>query len=299
MSLHKSVLLQEAIDSLDLREGDLYLDATVGSGGHMQYVWEKFGNKVTLLGIDVDSMSISIAKEKMELLGVKPHFIRLNFRNIDKVLEEIENSKKPNKILFDLVWSSDQFEEGGRGFYFNKDEPLVMTLNKDVSEEDVTAYDVVNAWAEESLVDVIYGYGEERFSRRIAKAIVESRKSGPINSSRQLSEIIKQSVPFFYRFGKIHPATRTFQAIRIAVNDELQALEEGLLKAIDMLPSGGRLAVITFHSLEDRIVKNIFNNKKDEGVVEIFNKKPIIPTEEEIQINKRARSAKLRVIIKK
>lgn len=297
MSLHKSVLLHESIDGLDLKEGDVYLDATVGSGGHMLYVWQKFGEKVLLVGIDVDDTSLSITKEKLELYGAKPKLANLNFRDIDRVTE-ILNIQKPNKILFDLGWSSDQFEEGGRGFSFKKDEPLIMTLKKDVTEEDITAYEVVNNWGEESLADIIYGYGEERFSRRIAKAIVEERNKKPIKTSKELAEIVKNAVPIFYRYGRIHPATRTFQAIRIAVNDELQALEEGIYKAIEMIELKGRIAIISFHSLEDRIVKRILNKKKEEEIIEIINKKPVEATEEEINQNRRARSAKLRILKK-
>lgn len=297
MSLHKSVLLHESIDGLDLKEGDVYLDATVGSGGHMQYVWEKFGNKVSLLGIDEDLMSISIAKEKLELLGAKPKLAKLNFRNIDKV-PLLLNTDNPNKILFDLGWSSDQFEEGGRGFSFNKDEPLLMTFKSDIQEEDITADEIINRWQEESLADIIYAYGEEKYSRRIAKAIVRERATKPIKTSKELAEIVKNAVPIFYRYGRIHPATRTFQAIRIAVNDELQALEEGIYKAIEMIELKGRIAIISFHSLEDRIVKRILNKKKEEEIIEIINKKPIEATEEEINQNRRARSAKLRILKK-
>jgi 16S rRNA (cytosine1402-N4)-methyltransferase len=294
---HASVLLKEIIEGLDLQDGDIYLDATVGSGGHMEAIWEKMKDKIELYGIDADETSIAIAQEKMDLAGAKPKLGMLNFRNIDKA-SEIFDIKNPTKILFDLGWSSDQFEEGGRGFSFQKDEPLVMTLKSKVNEEDTTAWDVVNKWSEESLSDVIYGYGEEKYARRIAKAIVEIRKQKPIETSKELSEIIKNAVPMFYRFGRIHPATRTFQAIRIAVNDELRALEEGLRKAFEILKSDGRIAVISFHSLEDRIVKNFFKSLVAEGKGEVLNKKPITPTEEEINRNPRSRSAKLRIFKK-
>jgi 16S rRNA (cytosine1402-N4)-methyltransferase len=173
-----------------------------------------------------------------------------------------------------------------------------MTFKKEIGEEDVTAYDVVNVWQENNLADVIYGYGEERYARRIAKAIVDRRSKKPIESSTELAEIVKSAVPVFYRFGRIHPATKTFQAIRIAVNDELRALEEGLDKGLAVLKGGGRMAVISFHSLEDRIVKNFFKMKKDEGIGESANKKPITASEEELGINPRARSAKLRIFQK-
>lgn len=295
--LHTSVLLKEAIDGLALEAGDIYLDATSGSGGHLEEVWQRTRGQVALSGIDADLMSINITRERMDIAGAKIKLGVLNFRHIDKALELLD-IKNPTKILFDLGWSSDQFDEGGRGFSFQKDEPLLMTFGQNVKAEDTTAYDVVNKWSEESLADVIYGYGEERYARRIAKAIIEKRQISPIETSKMLAEIVKASVPIFYRFGRIHPATRTFQAVRIAVNDELHALEEGLEKGFGILKKGGRLAVISFHSLEDRIVKNFFKARKMEGGGELINKKPITASESEINQNPRSRSAKLRILQK-
>jgi len=304
---HESVLLKETIDGMSLEDGDIYLDATVGSGGHMEEVWQRMsaqggsalGGKdaITLAGIDADEMSISITRERLDLLGIKPKLAVLNFKNIDKA-PEILGIKNPTKILFDLGWSSDQFDEGGRGFSFQKDEPLIMTFKNEATKEDTTAYDVVNSWSEESLSDVIYGYGEERYARRIAKAIAEERKEKPIETSKRLAEVISGAVPIFYRFGRIHPATRTFQAIRIAVNDELRALETGIQKGFEILEKGGRLAVISFHSLEDRIVKNFFRTQATQEKGELINKKPITANEEEIKKNPRSRSAKLRILRK-
>lgn len=308
---HESVLLKEAIDGLDIQAGDVYLDATTGGGGHMEEVWKRMSAKggsasggkdsIVILGIDADEVSLQIAKERLDLSGAKPKLAVLNFRNIDKV-PEMFGIKNPTKILFDLGWSSDQFlgdnPEEGRGFSFQKDEPLIMTFGRKIKEEDITAYDVVNEWEERNLSDVIYGYGEEKYARRIARAIVQRREKGPIKTSLELSEIIKRAVPIFYRFGRIHPATRTFQAIRIAVNDELRALEEGLNKGFDILAGSGRMAVISFHSLEDRIVKNFFRSKLADDMGELINKKPIIPSDEEIKRNPRSRSAKLRIFKK-
>jgi len=294
---HASVLLKEVIEGLDFQDGDIYLDATVGSGGHTEEIWKKMKDAVMLCGIDADEMSISIAKEKLDLSGAKAKLAVLNFRNINEA-PEIFGIKNPTRILFDLGWSSDQFDEGGRGFSFQKDEPLIMTFKQGVSEEDTTAWDVVNKWSEENLADVIYGYGEEKYARRIAKAVVKRRKEKSIETSKELSEIVKNAVPIFYRFARIHPATRTFQAIRIAVNDELHALEEGLRKSFHILGEGGRIAVISFHSLEDRIVKNFFKSLIVENKGELINKKPITPSEEEISKNPRARSAKLRILRK-
>ena len=296
-NLHVPVLLKQVVEGLDLKEGDIYLDATLGAGGHMEAVYEALQDKVTLLGIDADSSAIDVAKARLELLGAKPKLAVSNFRNIDKALE-ILGSERPSKILFDLGWNAMQFSEGGRGFSFQKDEPLSMTLDSDPENAVFTAYDVVNSWEEENIADVIYGYGEEKFARRIAKTIIEARQKAPIKTSLQLAEIIKSAVPVFYRFGRIHPATKTFQAIRIAVNDELNALTEGLEKGFEILKREGRMAVISFHSLEDRIVKNFYKKLSDEGKAEVITKKPISAEESELQINPRARSAKLRIIKK-
>ncbi|PIZ85308.1 16S rRNA (cytosine(1402)-N(4))-methyltransferase [Candidatus Nomurabacteria bacterium CG_4_10_14_0_2_um_filter_33_9] len=213
-------------------------------------------------------------------------------------------------IIFDLGLSSDQLENSGRGFSFMKDEPLLMTMKENPSLDDLTAIDIVNSWGEESLVDIIYGYGEERFSRRIAKGIIEARKKNNIKTTFDLVKIIGDSVPSAYKRQRIHFATRTFQALRIAVNDELGALKVGLEKGFEILKKparphdslgaggGGRMSVISFHSLEDRIVKRFFRDKKEKSEAILINKKPIIPKEEEIKNNGRSRSAKLRVLEK-
>ncbi len=201
-------------------------------------------------------------------------------------------------IIFDLGVSSDQLENSGRGFSFLKDEPLLMTLKANSSPEDLTAKDVVNNWSEENLADIIYGYGEERWSRKIARGIVEARQNGEIRTTGELTGIVEKSVPVRYRKGRIHPATRTFQAIRIAVNDELRALEEGLTKGFEVLKKEGRMAVVSFHSLEDRVVKRFYQNKEREGEAKLVNKKPITPSGEEIRENRRSRSGKLRILEK-
>lgn len=296
MNLHKSVLLKKAIDGLELQRGDVYLDATLGAGGHSEEVYKMLKEAVVIGGIDADESATALAKERLELLGAKPHFGVLNFRNIAKA-PELLGIENPSKILFDLGWSSIQLEEGGRGLSFGKDEPLLMTLGKP-DPDQVTAYEVVNLWGEESLADIIYGFGEEKFSRRIAKKIVERRAEKPIETSLELAEIIKEAVPIWYRFGRIHPATKTFQAIRIAVNDELNSLQMGLEQAFEILKSDGRLAVISFHSLEDRIVKHFFKKLEEEGRAEIETKKPLSADEAELAENPRARSAKLRIIKK-
>lgn len=298
-NLHKPVLLKEAIDILDLEEGDVYLDATLGMGGHAEEVWKRLGNRVEILGIDADSEAVAIAEERLALDGAKPKFATLNFKNLDRVEELLR--ERPNKILFDLGWNRRQFDSpagAGRGFSFQKDEPLFMTFSQDPNEARFTAYDIVNFWEQENLETIIRAYGEERFAGRIARRIVEARGEKTIKTSRELAEIVKKAVPLWYRFKKIHPATRTFQGLRIAVNDELKALEEGLDKGFEILKKGGRMVVISFHSLEDRIVKNFYKQKAEAGEAEILTKKPIIPTEEEIRENPRSRSAKLRALKK-
>ncbi|MBM3261060.1 16S rRNA (cytosine(1402)-N(4))-methyltransferase RsmH, partial [Candidatus Kaiserbacteria bacterium] len=202
-----------------------------------------------------------------------------------------------DKALFDLGWSGYQLS-AGRGFSFLSDEPLLMTYVKDITSETLTAREIVNEWEEQSLIDIIAGWGEERYARRIAAAIVERRDQKPFETARDLGEVIKACVPSVYRYGRIHPATKTFQALRIAVNDELGSLQEGIASAYQMLAPGGRIAVITFHSIEDRIVKQTFVEWEKAKTGRRITKKPIVPTPEELAHNPRARSAKLRVIEK-
>ncbi len=291
---HTSVLLNESIDGLNLKNGSVFVDATLNAGGHSKLVLDKFGKNVRIIGIDIDADAIARAKQKISADNVS--FYQENFRNIDKVLEKAGVSQVDG-VLFDLGISSNQIEESGRGFSFKTDEPLLMTMKKDPQSSDITAHEIVNSWAEESLADIIYGYGEDRFARRIAKAIVMARAVRPINTAGELAEIITSAVPR-YGFKKINPATKTFQALRIAVNDELGALKEALPKSFDKLSCNGRIAAISFHSLEDRIVKRYFKEKSDLGQAKIITKKPITPTEKEISENPRSRSSKLRILEK-
>lgn len=277
--MHQPVLLKEALDILDLHEGDVYLDATLGQGGHAAEAFKRFGEKIKILGIDADPKAVEMSRERIPA----GEFQVLNFREIRNLEVQL-----PNKILFDLGWNKSQFEEGGRGFSFQKDEPLQMNYGK----SKFTAGDLVNTWEAENIETILESYGEEKFAKKIAEKIVEARAEGPIKTTFQLVGAIKLAVPNWYKHRKIHPATKTFQALRIAVNDELQALSEGLAGAFDILPRGGRMAVISFHSLEDRIVKRFFKDKQ------LLTKKPIVPTREEILKNPRSRSAKLRAIQK-
>lgn len=299
-NLHTSVLLQEAIEGLNLKAGAVALDATLGVGGHTKAIAEKIGAKGTLVGIDADSAAITRAKAALSDFGFKGEikFFNTNFRNLDSVLKDA-NVEKIDAVLFDLGLSSPQIEISGRGFTFKQDEPLVMTFAEEPKPEEVTALDVVNSWSEETLTLIISSYGEEKFARRIAKAIVEKREAHPITSTTELSEVIEQAIPYGARKKqKIHPATRTFQGIRMAVNDEVGALNDALPKAFEALNANGRMAVISFHSIEDRIVKRYFQEKAKEGVAKIITKRPLVATDEETKENPRARSAKLRILEK-
>ncbi len=295
-TIHKTVLLNETIDGLNLKDGSVVIDGTFGGGGHSALICEKFP-KIKIIAIDQDASAFQKAKAKFKDTKCEINFVNINFRNLDKV-----SGDKVDGIILDLGLSSDQLENSGRGFSFLKDEPLLMNMKKSKKEnpssEDITALEVVNTWEEKNLADIIYGFGEEQFSKRIAKGIVDARQKKKIETTFDLVKIIEESVPAFYRKGKINCATKTFQALRITVNDELGALKEGLEKGFEILKVGGRMSVISFHSLEDRVVKRFFKEKSVEGRGILINKKPIIPTKEEIIENKRSRSAKLRILEK-
>lgn len=294
MDRHISVLLQEGTEGLALKEGATVFEGTVGLGGHSRVLCEKIGKSGYFIGTDADQESLAIAEERLKDLPCKKFLTCDNFRNIDTVLEKA-GAEKVDAILLDIGLSNRQLEVAPRGFSFMRDEPLLMTFRS--TGDGLTAREIVNEWAEDSIADVIYGYGEERYARRIARGIVEARKEKSIETSGQLAEIVKKSVPAG-RFSKINPATKTFQALRIAVNDELGALREGLRKGFAHLVPQGRMAVISFHSLEDRIVKEFFKQQAVDGLGTSATKKPIVPGDTEIKENPKSRSAKLRIIIK-
>ena len=319
-SVHKSVLLQETIDGLGLERFDLgksskaskkdnnliILDATYGGGGHSREILGKFKN-ARIVAIDQDGSVWKNTKAKSNReVSERILFKNENFRHLDKALAE-EEIQEVDGVIMDLGLSSDQLNPpskagevkgSGRGFSFMRSEPLIMTMKENPSSEEVIAQDVVNTWSEDSLVKIITGYGEEKFAKRIARGIVKEREEKEIKTTDDLLSIIEKSVPSSYRHGRTHFATKTFQAIRVAVNDELGALSEALPKAFRVLKKGGRMCVISFHSLEDRIVKRFYKQKEKEGEGKIVSKKPITPSEEEIKENKRSRSAKLRIIEK-
>ncbi len=294
--IHKTVLLKESIEGLNIHPGDVYLDGTLGSAGHAEYALQLVKGDLKVIGLDRDTEALERSKKRLN--GYKDvALVESSYAVLDKVLNDL-NIPKINRFMLDLGLSSDQFETSGRGFSFKKDEPLMMTFKKYPQDGDLIAFEIVNTWQEGNIADVIYGYGEEKYSRRIAHAIVTYREKKKIETTSELVEIISNSVPVFYKKGRLHPATRTFQALRIAVNDELNTLKAGLAQGFTKLESKGRMAVISFHSLEDRIVKNFNKEKEETGEAIVITKRPITPSEQEVLENPRSRSAKLRILEK-
>ncbi len=291
--MHKSVLLNETIDSLDIKEGAVIVDCTLNGGGHTGEMLKRYGDKVRFVGLDADQSAIDRA---LLSIGERENFTAVctNFRHLDKALSEL-GIEEVDGLMFDLGFSSNQLESG-RGFTFQKDEPLQMTFA--IGEGGLNAEEIVNTWGADSLETIIGSYGEESFAGRIARAIVQKREESRIETTFELVDVIRSAVPAWYRNRKINPATKTFQALRIAVNDEMQALTEGLDKAWGILKNGGRISVISFHSIEDRIVKHWMKDKGKSGEGKQITKKPIVPTRDETLDNPRSRSAKLRVIEK-
>jgi 16S rRNA (cytosine1402-N4)-methyltransferase len=290
--MHIPVLLNEVIKNLNPQPNENFIDATVGEAGHTMCLLQKTSPSGRVMGIDLDSESLKMANEKLKAFLDRVVLVQGNFKNLENIIEE-QKFKNIKGILFDLGINSRQIDDSGRGFTFRKDEPLLMNFGRDVV---LTAEEIVNNWSEKDLSEMIKNYGEERYALQIAKAIVKARMEKPIKTTFDLINVIKNAVPGSYERGRIHPATRTFQAIRITVNDELNNLKKGLESALKALDSGGRMAVISFHSLEDRIVKNFFRDNKEQ--LNIITKKPIIPIDVEVLNNPRSRSAKLRVVQK-
>ena len=285
---HFPVLLEETVNLLS-REGEaVYVDATIGLGGH-SYELLRRNPKAYLIGIDKDPNALEVAERRLKEFEGRFSLYQADYRDIDEVLKA-EGVEAVDGILMDLGVSMLQLKTPERGFSFMEEAPLDMRMDP---RQRLTAYDVVNRYSERELARIIREYGEERFAPRIARAIVQYRRKKPIETTRELAEIVERAVPKgFYR--RIHPATKTFQAIRIEVNRELEHLKEALLKIPNLLKVGGRVAVISFHSLEDRIVKHTFRHFEKEGLLRVLTKKPITPSEEEIRKNPPSRSAKLR-----
>lgn len=294
---HITVLLKETVAGLNPSRGGVYVDGTLNAGGHAAEIFRVTHGEAKVIGIDLDVEAIERAKVNLKEFESKVVYANTSFKEIDTVVREA-GYQSVNGILLDLGLSSHQLDVSGRGFTFQKEEPLLMTFKANPKESDVTAYDVVNTWGEENLADIIFGFGEERFARRIARNIIEARAKEPIKTTGDLVKIIESSVPFFYRHGKSHPATKTFQAIRMAVNNEMGALKDVLNKGFALLAPRGRMSIISFHSIEDRMVKRAFAEWVKEGKGILITKKPQTPSDEEIAMNRRSRSAKLRVIEK-
>ena len=305
MEKHISVLLEESIKALNLKEDSTIVDCTLGYGGHSSYILQRI-KRGALFAFDQDSEAIRHSTERLKAIGTNFTIINSNFVNLKEELAK-RGIEKVDGILFDLGVSSPQLDDASRGFSYHEDARLDMRMNKD---NPLSAYEVVNNYEEQDLVNIFYKYGEDKFSKNIARKMVEYRKNKKIETTLELVEIIKSAVPMKERLKK-HPARQIFQAIRIEVNHELDVLEPALEQALSMLKVGGRVAVITFHSLEDRIVKNIFKEKckideKVKGLPNIPDEylpdfklvvnKAILPSEEELEKNSRSRSAKLRVI---
>jgi 16S rRNA (cytosine1402-N4)-methyltransferase len=300
--VHTSVLPEVAVEKLNCRPGGTYVDCTLGGGGHARRIIERIEPGGTFIGIDQDINAINYCRNLLNGYDVGLMLIHTNFSRLKQVVEQPVDG-----IIFDLGVSSPQLDQAERGFSYMQDAPLDMRMN---SENPLSAKEIVNSYSEEQLNTIIWQYGEERWAKRIAKFIVSEREEQSIQTTGQLVEIIKKAIPAGARREGPHPAKRTFQALRIAVNDELNVLGQSLQDAVDLLKPGGRIAVITFHSLEDRIVKGVFGqNSKScicppelpicqcggKPVLKLITRRPIVPSEEELKVNPRSRSAKLRV----
>lgn len=289
---HTPVLLQEVIDVLDPSPGDVFLDATLGGAGHSIAIARR-AKGIKIVGFEADKETLEKAEEALSQEGDDFVLFNTNFRRLKQVLEKEDMT--PTKILFDLGVSQFTFFSTGRGFSFQQDEPLDMRF--DPSTQSLTASDIVNEWPLEDIENVLKAYGEDRYASKIARTIVERRDLEKIETSSGLASVVEEMFGG-KRHTRLHPATKTFQALRMAVNDELDALREGLRGAFEMLNPSGKIAVISFHSLEDRIVKQFFKEKKENGEARILTKKPITPSVEELSANPKSRSAKLRAIQK-
>lgn len=303
---HVSVLLNECIEGLNIKENGIYVDGTLGGAGHSSEIVKRLKTG-RLIGIDQDTDAINAATKRLEPYKDRVTLVHDNFSNIKAVFAQL-GIEKADGFLLDIGVSSHQLDEAERGFSYMQDAPLDMRMN---SESDFSAYNVVNEYSEDELNNVIFKYGEERWAKRIAQFIVEARKQKPIETTFELVDIIKKAVPKGARKDGPHPAKRTFQAIRIEVNGELEILEKTIDDMTELLNPGGRLCIITFHSLEDRIVKNAFRKQENpctcppefpvcvcgkKPLAKVITRKPILPSEEELEENHRSRSAKLRIL---
>lgn len=303
---HTTVLLDEAVNGLNIKADGIYVDCTLGGAGHSSLILSKLTDNGKLFAFDQDEVAIANAKEKLSVYGEQLTIIKSNFLYLKEELERL-GIEKVDGVLYDLGVSSPQLDTPERGFSYHHDAPLDMRMDNDA---DISAYDVINHWSYEDLVRIFFRYGEEKFSKQIARKIEARREIKPIETTFELVELIKEGIPAPARRKGGHPAKRIFQAVRIAVNDELAVFEKSLQKAIDILNPEGRISVITFHSLEDRICKAAFKKASEtpdlphglpvipeefKPILKLITRKPILPSEEELEQNNRARSAKLRI----
>ena len=303
---HKSILLNECMEGLSIKEDGIYVDGTLGGGGHSFHILERLGERGRLIGIDQDEDAIKAATKRLEAFANKVTIVRDNYEHFQTILSTL-SIPKVDGILLDLGVSSYQFDEADRGFSYRFDAPLDMRMDR---RQDFTAKDLINNYSEQELYHIIRDYGEDKFARNIAKRIVKEREKKPIETTFELSEIISHAIPMKMRVQGGHPAKKTFQAVRIALNRELEVLEESIEGMIKALKPEGRLCIISFHSLEDRIVKKAFRTAEDpcicpkdfpictcgrKSLGRVISKKAIIPSDLEMEENPRARSAKLRI----
>ncbi|MDQ0198492.1 16S rRNA (cytosine(1402)-N(4))-methyltransferase RsmH [Neobacillus ginsengisoli] len=303
---HTTVLLKEAVEGLNIKPDGIYVDCTLGGAGHSSVILTKLSEKGKLIAFDQDETAIAHAKEKLSAHHEKLTIVKSNFLYLKEELENL-GIDKVDGVLYDLGVSSPQLDTPERGFSYHHDAPLDMRMDNDAS---VSAYDVINHWSFEDLVRIFFRYGEEKFSKQIARKIEAARVSKPIETTGELVDLIKEAIPAPARRKGGHPAKRIFQAVRIAVNDELSVFEQSLNQSIELLNPGGRISVITFHSLEDRICKAAFKKASEtpdlppglpiipdeyKPILKLVSRKPILPSEEELEQNNRARSAKLRI----
>lgn len=292
---HIAVMTAEIIDAVKPRAGGRYVDATLGAGGHSASLLDASAPDGRILSLDVNPKALARARERFEAAGDRWVGAEGNFRTIATIAAEY-GFAPCDGIVFDLGFSSDELADASKGLSFLQNGPLDMRFGPHANEDGLTAADIVNAWDRDDIERIIAEYGEERFAGRIAEAIVRVRRSARIIGTLDLVSVIRTAVPRTYEHGRINPATRTFQALRIAVNDELNALQDAIKGARSILAPGGRLAIISFHSLEDRIVKQAFKDAED---LTIITKRPLVPSEQEVAVNPRSRSAKLRIAEKK
>ena len=306
---HYSVLLHESCDGLNIKEDGIYFDCTAGGGGHSLEIAKHLSSRGRLIAIDQDAAAIAAATERLSAYADRVTFVRSNFSFAQSIAESL-NIESVNGAVIDLGVSSYQLDTAERGFAYSQEAVLDMRMDQNAK---LTAYDVVNFYDEDRIKKILFEYGEEKFAPQIARAIVKEREQKPIETTTELVEVIKRTIPMKAQVGGHHPAKRSFQAIRIEVNNELAIIEPTLRALVDLLAPGGRLSVITFHSLEDRIVKQTFSDLSSgcvcppgfpvcvcgkKPVVKLINKKPILPSDKELEENPRSRSAKLRIIEK-